>query len=92
MSLADAADAAFPPRRAEARRAGGARGWPLSAAHAWYRLRNHFFDLMIYRDAMRWWADGHPLYDYAQPDATQGQLEFTYPAVRRVPAARRWPG
>ena len=51
------------------------------AAHAWYGLRNHFFDLMIYREAMRWWADGHPLYDYARPDATQGDLEFTYPPV-----------
>ena len=48
-------------------------------AHRGYGLRNHFFDLMIYRDAMRWWNDGHFLYDYARPDATQGQLEFTYP-------------
>jgi alpha-1,2-mannosyltransferase len=49
--------------------------------HLWYGLRNHFFDLMIYREAMLWWADGHPLYDYARPDATQGHLEFTYPPV-----------
>ena len=48
-------------------------------AHWVYGLRNHFFDLMIYRDAMRWWNDGHFLYDYARPDATQGHLEFTYP-------------
>jgi len=58
-----------------------ALGLAALAAHAWYGLRNHFFDLMIYREAMRWWADGHPLYDYARPDATQGHLEFTYPPV-----------
>jgi alpha-1,2-mannosyltransferase len=49
--------------------------------HLWYGLRNQFFDLMIYRDAMLWWSDGHPLYDFAKPDATQGQLGFTYPPV-----------
>jgi alpha-1,2-mannosyltransferase len=49
--------------------------------HLWYGLRNHFFDLMIYRDAMLWWSGGHPLYDYTKPDATQGQLGFTYPPV-----------
>jgi alpha-1,2-mannosyltransferase len=43
------------------------------------RLENHFFDLMVYRSAVRWWADGNPLYDYSQPDATQGSLGFTYP-------------
>ena len=58
-----------------------ALGLAALAAHLWYGLRNHFFDLMIYREAMRWWADGHPLYDYARPDATQGHLEFTYPPV-----------
>ncbi len=54
------------------------------AGHFWYGLRNHFFDLMVYRDAMRWWAGGHPLYDYTQPDATQGQLGFTYPPIAAV--------
>jgi alpha-1,2-mannosyltransferase len=49
-----------------------------AAGHLWYGLRNHFFDLSIYRDAMVWWRD-HPLYDFARPDATQGSLEFTYP-------------
>lgn len=49
------------------------------AAHIWYGLRNSFFDLKIYREAMLWWADGNQLYDFARPDATQGQLEFTYP-------------
>jgi alpha-1,2-mannosyltransferase len=53
-------------------------------AHYEYRLRNHFFDLMIYRDAMRWWVGGHPLYDYTQPNATQGQLGYTYPPFAAV--------
>jgi len=43
------------------------------------RLENHFFDLMVYRSAVQWWNDGHPLYDYSQPDPTQGSLGFTYP-------------
>jgi len=38
-----------------------------------------FFDLKIYMSAMRWWAEGHPLYDYAQADVVQGELYFTYP-------------
>ncbi|GIG86231.1 glycosyltransferase family 87 protein [Plantactinospora endophytica] len=38
-----------------------------------------FFDLKIYMSAMRWWADGNPLYDYAQPDPVQQELFFTYP-------------
>lgn len=38
-----------------------------------------FFDLKIYMAAMRWWADGNPLYDYVQPDRLQGELYFTYP-------------
>jgi alpha-1,2-mannosyltransferase len=53
-------------------------------AHRAYRLRNHFFDLMIYRDAMRWWTSGHPLYDYTQPNATQGRLGYTYPPFAAV--------
>ena len=44
-----------------------------------YGVRRDFFDLRIYLSAMRWWADGHPLYDYAQPDRVQGELYFTYP-------------
>jgi alpha-1,2-mannosyltransferase len=46
-----------------------------------YRLGtpHKFFDLKIYMKAMRWWADGHPLYDYVQPDRLQGALYFTYP-------------
>lgn len=38
-----------------------------------------FFDLKIYMSAMRWWADGHPLYDYVQADPVQEELFFTYP-------------
>lgn len=40
---------------------------------------HNFFDLKIYVSAMRWWAAGNPLYDYAQPDRVQGELFFTYP-------------
>lgn len=47
--------------------------------HRWYELRNHFFDLRVYREAMLFWDDGHFLYDFWLPDATQGRLEFTYP-------------
>jgi alpha-1,2-mannosyltransferase len=45
------------------------------------RLENRFFDLMVYRSAVRWWADGNPLYDYSQPDPYQDELGFTYPPV-----------
>ncbi|MCW3843940.1 glycosyltransferase 87 family protein [Micromonospora yasonensis] len=40
---------------------------------------HNFFDLKIYMRAMDWWAAGHPLYDYVQPDRVQGALYFTYP-------------
>lgn len=51
-----------------------------SVAFIWlYAARRDFFDLRIYVSALRWWADGHPLYDYAQPDRVQGELYFTYP-------------
>ncbi len=43
------------------------------------RLENHFFDMTVYQSAVKWWADGHPLYDYSQPDKEQGHLGFTYP-------------
>ncbi len=46
---------------------------------SWYGNQHNFFDLRIYVAAMRWWADGHPLYEYAQPDRVQGHLYFTYP-------------
>jgi len=44
-----------------------------------YGNKHRFFDLKIYVSAMGWWADGHDLYDYAQPDRVQGELYFTYP-------------
>ncbi|HWH00029.1 MAG TPA: glycosyltransferase 87 family protein [Pilimelia sp.] len=44
-----------------------------------YGNKHQFFDLKIYLSALRWWAAGHPLYDYAQPDPVQGRLYFTYP-------------
>ncbi|MFD0818580.1 glycosyltransferase family 87 protein, partial [Micromonospora zhanjiangensis] len=42
---------------------------------------HNFYDLHIYMRAMHWWADGHPLYDYVQPDRLQGALYFTYPPL-----------
>lgn len=51
----------------------------VAIGQVWYGNRHGFFDLKIYRLAMRWWADGHPLYEFAKPDATQGELGFTYP-------------
>ncbi|WP_319461663.1 glycosyltransferase 87 family protein [Micromonospora sp. RTP1Z1] len=44
-------------------------------------LVHDFFDLKIYMRAMDWWAAGHPLYDYVQPDRVQGALYFTYPPI-----------
>ncbi|MEU7865679.1 glycosyltransferase 87 family protein [Dactylosporangium sp. NPDC049140] len=64
--------------------------------HIWYRNRHDWFDLGIYRQAVNWWLDGHPLYDYVKPDDTQGQLGFTYPpfgALVLVPfAVLPWTG
>jgi alpha-1,2-mannosyltransferase len=51
----------------------------VAAFLTWYGNRHDFFDLRIYLAATRWWADGHPLYEYVQPDRVQGQLYFTYP-------------
>jgi alpha-1,2-mannosyltransferase len=39
--------------------------------------RHGFFDLRIYRGALRWWLDGGTLYGYVQPRT--GGLGFTYP-------------
>ncbi len=53
-----------------------------AATAAFFKLAgagHNFFDLKIYMSAMRWWADGNDLYDYAQPDFLQGKLNFTYP-------------
>jgi alpha-1,2-mannosyltransferase len=49
------------------------------AGHIWYGNRHHFFDLGIYYRAVRWWADGHTVYSYSQPDKVEGTLGFTYP-------------
>jgi alpha-1,2-mannosyltransferase len=51
----------------------------VAAAHVWYGNRHDFFDLLVYREAMRWWDAGNPLYGFIQPDDTQGRLGFTYP-------------
>jgi alpha-1,2-mannosyltransferase len=61
-----------------------------AVAGLWYAVGDphHFFDLRIYRAAIRWWDAGHPLYDYAQPDRVQGSLSFTYPPVA---ALLLWP-
>jgi alpha-1,2-mannosyltransferase len=51
----------------------------------WYRGNPHrYFDLKIYISAMKWWAAGHPLYDFSQPDPVQGSLGFTYPPFAAV--------
>jgi alpha-1,2-mannosyltransferase len=52
----------------------------LCALGFWWLWRSqHFFDLKIYIAAEKWWLGGHNLYDFAQPDALQGSLSFTYP-------------
>jgi alpha-1,2-mannosyltransferase len=50
----------------------------------WLAIPHNFFDLDIYRHAVRWWADGNELYDYAQPDFLQGLLYFTYPPIAAI--------
>jgi len=37
---------------------------------------HHTFDLRVYRGAVRWWLDGHPVYDFLRPQTQKG---FTYP-------------
>ncbi len=48
-----------------------------------YAARRDFFDLRIYVSAMRWWADGHPLYEYAQP--TGSRVSCASPIPRSPP-------
>lgn len=50
----------------------------------WYGNRHHYYDLRIYYAAIRWWAGGHPLYDFSHPDPIQGALGFTYPPFAAV--------
>jgi alpha-1,2-mannosyltransferase len=72
---------AAPPSTVGVRRLAlvGALSAAVAAALVTYGNRHDFFDLKIYIAAMRWWADGNDLYDYAQPDRVQGWLYFTYP-------------
>jgi alpha-1,2-mannosyltransferase len=59
--------------------------WLVTAgAHIWYGNRHNFLDLRIYDGAVRWWAHGHRLYDFAVPDKYQGSLGFTYPPFAAV--------
>jgi alpha-1,2-mannosyltransferase len=39
-------------------------------------VRHGFFDLNVYYGAVRYWANGHEIYDYVRPHAEYG---FTYP-------------
>ncbi len=56
----------------------------VGAAQWWYGNRHDYFDLKIYFEAIRWWASGHQLYDYIQPDRVQHSLGFTYPPFAAV--------
>ncbi|HEY2672716.1 MAG TPA: glycosyltransferase 87 family protein [Rugosimonospora sp.] len=56
----------------------------VTAAQYLYGNRHDFFDLKIYYHAIRWWAHGHSLYAYAQPDRVQASLGFTYPPFAAV--------
>ncbi len=51
----------------------------VAAAQWWYGNRHDYFDLKIYFRAIHYWASGHQLYDYLQPDRIQTSLGFTYP-------------
>jgi alpha-1,2-mannosyltransferase len=59
---------------------------PQAVAPPW-----HFFDLLVYRGAIQWWAGGHPLYSFERGTTGYG---FTYPpfaAVALAPLALgRW--
>lgn len=68
----------------------------VARAHWWYGNRHNYYDLGIYRQAVNYWLHGHDLYKFTKPDATQGQLGFTYPpfgAIVLVPfAVLPWAG
>lgn len=54
--------------------------------HTVYLPWHHFFDLGVYRGAVRWWLDGHALYAYHRPHSRYG---FTYPpfaALAMIPS------
>jgi alpha-1,2-mannosyltransferase len=44
--------------------------------HLVYGPNHGFFDLKVYRGAIRWWLDGRPLYEFTQGRTSYG---FTYP-------------
>ncbi len=54
------------------------------AGHEWYGNRHDWFDLHIYYGAVRSWAHGGSLYDYAFMDKYAGALGFTYPPFAAV--------
>ncbi|GAA5183085.1 alpha-(1-2)-phosphatidylinositol mannoside mannosyltransferase [Rugosimonospora acidiphila] len=56
----------------------------VTAAQYLYGNRHDFFDLKIYYSAIHWWAHGHRLYTYTQPDRVQASLGFTYPPFAAV--------
>ncbi len=59
--------------------------WAAAATgHILYGNRHDFFDLGIYYRAVRWWAEGHDIYSYSQPDKVEGTLGFTYPPFAAV--------
>ena len=45
---------------------------------------HHQFDLRLYYDAINFWQSGHDLYAYAQPDAVNISLGFTYPPLAAI--------
>ncbi|MBA3489001.1 MAG: DUF2029 domain-containing protein [Longispora sp.] len=49
-----------------------------------YGGQHHLFDLRIYRKAVIFWTSGNDIYNYAQPDAINGWLGFTYPPFAAV--------
>jgi alpha-1,2-mannosyltransferase len=44
-------------------------------------VRHGFFDLNVYWGAIRYWADGHEIYDYIRPHTEYG---FTYPPFAAI--------
>ena len=60
--------------------------WSL-VQHLHHQPSHDWFDLGVYRGAVRWWLDGRPLYSFVRPHSVYG---FTYPpfaAVVMVPLA-----
>lgn len=53
-------------------------------AHTTTGPHHNQFDLKIYFNAVRFWADGHNIYDYWQPDSVNITLGYTYPPLAAV--------